>query len=156
MGGAPSHCLRTPLAHEHVRAGSSNLLGTERLRLFHNYSLVARDKSGFRKAAITGGLTTLQRLENGEYDILFVDVRKQIISYQQDGALVKLLRRGANDATFLVVFPGMTIELYTFYMDADGARRFDILQSKGGDQMPIHESTVMTGTCSQINLNLIK
>ena len=49
------------------------------------------------------------------------------------GALVKLLRRGASDANFLVVFPGMTIEPYTFYMDADGARRFDILQSKGGD-----------------------
>jgi len=51
--------------------------------------------------------------------------------------------------------PGMVIILYTFYRETDGRERFDILQSKGGDGMPIHVSGVMTGSCSGLNLNLL-
>ena len=67
-----------------------------------------------------------------------------------------LLRRGASDATFLAVFPETTIELYTFYTDADGVKRFDLMQSRGGDGMPNHKSSVMTGPCSQIDLEKVK
>ncbi len=123
---------------------------------YHRTPLVSKKDSGFQQDKITGGLTTLQQLENGEYDILIVDTRKQVISFRQDGGNILLLRRGKNDATFLVIFPGMTIELYTFYTDADGIKRFDMLQSKGGDGMPIHKSSVMTGVCSEMNLDLIK
>lgn len=123
---------------------------------YHHQSAVSKKESGFQQERIRGGLTTLQRLDNGEYDILIVDIRKRVISFRQDGGTVMLLRRGTSDATFLVVFPGMTIELYTFYADAAGSRRFDILQSKGGDGMPIHKSSVMTGICSEMNLLLIK
>ena len=123
---------------------------------FHHSLLVPKEKSGFEKDKIGGGLFTLQLLENGEYDVLFVDVRKQIISFKQDGGLVQLVRKGASDATFLLIFPGMVIELYTIYVDASGAKKFDLLQSKGGDRMPIHKSSVMTGLCSQLNLQLLK
>lgn len=123
---------------------------------YHHYPPVSKKESGFQKDKITGGLTTLQRLDNGDYDILIVDFRKQVISFRQDGGRIMLLRRGTNDATFLVTFPGMTIELYTFYTDADSVKRFDILQSKGGDGMPIHKSSVMTGTCSELDLHLVK
>lgn len=116
---------------------------------------VPKNQSGFQKDRITGGVTTLQKLPNGEYDILIVDARKQLISYKQDGGKILLLRRGRSDSTFLINFPGMVIELYTFYRDSDGVSRFDVMSSKGGDRMPIHKSSVMTGQCSELNLHLI-
>lgn len=123
---------------------------------YHYSGLVSKQESGFAKDKITGGLTTFQRLENGEFDVLIVDVRKQVISYRNDGARVLLLRHGTNDATFLVVIPGKVIELYTLYIDSEGEKRFDLLQSKGGDGMPIHKSSVMTGRCSHIDLGAAK
>ncbi len=92
---------------------------------YHFAGLLSKQQSGFEKDKITGGLTTLQRLESGEFDILIVDIRKQVISYRNDGGRVVLLRRGTNDATFLVVFPGMVIELLTFYTDAEGIKALD-------------------------------
>ncbi len=90
----------------------------------HRPPAVSKQESGFQKDAITAGLTTLQRLANGEYDILFVDARKQVFSSRNDGGNVLLLRRGTDDATFLVVYPRqLSIELYTFYTDAGGAKR---------------------------------
>lgn len=123
---------------------------------YHHMPHVSKKESGFQQDKITGGLTTLQRLENGEYDILFVDIRKQIISSRQDGAKVLLLRRGKQDATFLAAYPGGAIEIYTFYSDAGNVSRYDILSSKGGDRSLVHKSAVMTGMCSEMNLQLIK
>lgn len=116
---------------------------------------VPKSQSGFQKDRVTGGLTTLQKLPNGEYDILIVDARKQVISYRQDGGRILLLRRGRTDSTFLVVFAEMAIELYTFYWDADGISRFDLMTSKGGDRITMHKSSLMTGQCSELNLDLI-
>lgn len=123
---------------------------------YHHTLLVLKAKSGFEKDKIGGGLFTIQLLDNGEYDVLFVDVRKRIISFKQDGGFVQLVRKGASDATFLLIFPGMVIELYTIYVDASGAKKFDLLQSKGGDGMPVHKSSVMTGLCSEMNLQLLR
>ena len=123
---------------------------------YHYAGLLSKSQSGFEKDKITAGLTTLQRLDNGEYDLLIVDIRKQVISYRNDGGRVILLRRGMNDATFLVIFPGKVIELYTFYVDSAGAKRFDLLQSKGGDAMTIHKSSLMTGVCSRLDLSAVK
>ncbi len=122
---------------------------------YHYRSPVPKDKSGFQEDRISGGLTTLQKLGRGDYDILMVDARKQVISYKQDGGKILLLRRGKDDATFLVIFKGMVIELYTFYSDAGGEDRYDLLTSKGGDLMPIHKSSLSSGKCSELNLHLI-
>ena len=122
---------------------------------YHYAGIVSKEKSGFTDDKITGGLFTLVRVNKKEYDILFVDVRQTIISHMQDGGAVRLLRKGKDDATFLVFYPGMLIELYTFYRDASGSEHFDILQSKGGDKMHVHKSTLMTGNCSGLNLNLL-
>lgn len=145
--------LATPLADAQVVATCSDPEGHA---YYHHTGVVPKQKSGFSTDRITGGLTTLQRLENGEFDVLIVDSRKQVISYKNDGGRVVLLRKGSSDATFLAVFPGMVIELYTFYVDADGVKRYDFMQSKGGDHMPIHKSTLMSGTCSHLNLNAAK
>jgi hypothetical protein len=123
---------------------------------YHNRPPVAKKDSGFQKDAISGGLVSLKRLDDGSYDILVVDARAQVFSYRRDGGEVILVRRGTTDATFLVLFPKMVVEIYTFYVDANGVQRFDLLQSKGGDGMPIHKSSLMTGRCSSIDLPAIR
>jgi hypothetical protein len=123
---------------------------------YHYAGVVPKDKSGFLEDQISGGLTTLQILSDGEYDVLMIDARKQVISMRNDGGRIVLLRKGSNDATFPVVFPGKVIELYSFYREQDGTARFDILSSKGGDGMPIPKSSVMSGRCSQLDLTLIQ
>ncbi len=122
---------------------------------YHHSGIVPKKESGFQKDKITGGLTSIVKLPDGKFDILIVDIRKKIISMTQDGGRVALLRRGAKDATFLHFYPGMVTEIYTLWVDAEGKSKFDMLQSKGGDNMPIHKSSVMVGDCSSIDFDLI-
>lgn len=123
--------------------------------LYHYSKLVQKKDSGFDKDKISGGMTTLQRNSNGEFDIQMVDARKRIISLVQDGGKVVLLRAGESDATFMHFYPGLVIELYTFWRDTEGKHHYDLIQSKGGDSMPIHKSGVLTGDCDQIDFSLI-
>jgi hypothetical protein len=118
--------------------------------------LTPRGDAGWQKDFISSGLTTLQRLDDGNYDILLVDVRKKIISLRQDGGEILLLRKGREDATFLYIHPGMVVEMYTFWTDAEGHHRYDLIQSKGGDGMPVHKSSVLIGDCDEIRFDLIK
>jgi hypothetical protein len=123
---------------------------------FHHSSIVPKDKSGWSSNNISGGITTLTKNQNGQYDILILDATKTIKSYVQDGGKVLLLRKGEKDATFLHVYPGNIIEIYTFWTTSDGKNKFDMLQSKGGDDMLIHQSGVMVGECGNIRFELIK
>jgi len=120
---------------------------------YHYAGLIDKKGSGFVEDKITGGMTTLIKINEKEYDILFTDIRKQIFSVRDDGGKVMLMRLGKNDATFLHMHPGMVMEIYTFYRETDGEGRFDMLQSKGGDGMPIHKSSVLTGSCSELNID---
>jgi hypothetical protein len=122
---------------------------------FHHSGKVPKASSGFTKDKITGGMVTLQKVGEKQFDILFVDADKQIISAIGDGGNVMLLRKGKKDATFVHYFSGMVVEIYTFWIDAEGNAKYDLVQSKGGDLMPIHKSSVMVGTCSQIKFELI-
>ena len=123
---------------------------------YHHHGPTSSSESGWKDEKITGGITTLNKMTDGKYDILIVDARKSVSSFRQEGGEVILLRRGTNDATFLHMYPGMVIELYTFWKDAKGKFKFDMLQSKGGDGLQIHKSTVMVGECSFIDFSLIK
>lgn len=123
----------------------ANCSNPEGYSYYHYYGLVPKKSSGFEKDKITGGMITIQKQQDGNYDILVVDTRKKIMSMVQDGGKVVLLRQGEKDATFMLFFPGMTIELYTLWIDGDGKARFDMIQSKGGDGYPIHKSAVLVG-----------
>ena len=123
--------------------------------LYHYSKIVQKKDSGFDKDKISSGMTTLQRNSSGEFDIQMVDSRKRIISLVQDGGKVILLRSGETDATFMHFFPGMVVELYTFWKASDGKYHYDLIQSKGGDAMPIHKSAVLTGDCDAIDFSLI-
>ena len=124
---------------------------------YYNHSgFTTKKESGFQTDKITGGITSFVKLQDGKFDINIVDIRKQIISFTQDGGRVVLLRSGKNDATFLHLHPGMVIELYSFWVESDGKAKFSMIQSKGGDNMPIHKSSVLVGDCDSINFELIR
>jgi hypothetical protein len=122
---------------------------------YHYSGLMEKEKSGFSEDRILGGLFTLVKLPDGEYDLLFVDGRQAVTSTIQDGGEVKLLRLGQSDATLIVLYPEEVIDMYTFYVDGDGNGRFDILQSRGGGAL-LHKSSVMTGECSTLDLALLR
>ncbi len=122
---------------------------------YHYAGRVPKASSGFVTDKISGGMVTLQKVGDNQFDILFVDANKQIISAVGDGGKVVLLRRGKSDATFVHFYVGKVVELYTFWIDSDGLAKYDLVQSKGGDSMPIHKSSVLVGTCSPINFALI-
>jgi hypothetical protein len=109
-----------------------------------------KETAGWDKDGITGGVFSLKRLNAEEWDILFIDTTKSIRSSKQEGAVIKLLRAGEKDMTFLVYYPGMTLEIYTFLQEKDGKNSVHILVSKGGDAAPISKSSVMVGTCGPI------
>lgn len=121
---------------------------------WHNAASNTENKSNWTKDKINSS-TTLIRTAKNEFDILVVDKFGNVSSFVQDGGQVHLLRRGATDATFIHIHPGKVIELYTFWKSRDGEYNFDILLSKGGDEMLYHFSAVMTGKCGTINFNLI-
>ena len=123
---------------------------------FNLSGITTKKDSGFQNDKIIGGITSFVKLPDGKFDINIVDIRQQIISFTQDGGRVVLLRSGKKDATFLHFYPGMVIELYSFWVENDGKAKFSIIQSKGGDDMPIHKSSVLVGDCDAINFELIK
>ena len=118
--------------------------------------LMAKKDSGWVDDKITGGITSLVKTDDNEYDILFVDITKQIISSKQDGGKVYTLSKGKNDASFLVVYPGKAVEIYTFLIDKSGKAEYIQVTSRAGDEILIAKSTVMRGDCTFINLDLIK
>lgn len=122
---------------------------------YHYAGVVSKKDSGFDKDKITGGMTTIQKMSDGSFDILIVDTRKKILSMVQDGGKVVMLRKGSKDATFMLYFPNNTIEIYTIWVDADGQKKYDYLSSKGGDATSVHKSSVMIGKCDEINFNLL-
>lgn len=120
---------------------------------YANYAqkgIVPKKNAGWAEDKITGGITTLRQLGPDDFDILFVDATKSIISAKQDGGLVKLVRAGESDMTFLVLYPGNAIELFTFMRDDAGNNVMHQLSSKGGEEARIHKSSVMVANCSTI------
>lgn len=128
---------------------------SEGVSYYHHATILSKKNSGFTKDRITNGMISLQKMPDGSYDILLVDVRKKILSMVQDGGKVGLLRKGNNDATFMLYFPNNSIEIFTFWIDVEGNKRYDHLSSKGGDATLIHKSSVLTGQCDEINLKEI-
>jgi hypothetical protein len=128
----------------------------EGFALYH-HNKDAAAKIDFEKDKITGGMLSIHKIKDGTYDLLVVDSRKKITSMVQDGGKFLLLRKGKTDATFLLMFPNSSIELYTLWTDARGRHKLDMLQSRGGDETNLfsHKSSVMVGNCDSINFSLI-
>ena len=105
--------------------------------------------AGWETDKITPGLFTLRRA-GADYDILYVDATKQIHSAKGEGGVVKLLRSGDNEMTFILFYPGSTIELYTFWRDSTGQDQLGILTSRGGEGFVQYKQSAMVANCSKI------
>lgn len=117
--------------------------------------LVGEKDSGWSDEKITGGITKVAKLGKDEYDILFVDVRKEIVSARQDGGHVLLLNKGKNAFSMLVIYPGTTAEVYTFLKDNSGKLEYVHTLSRAGDGVLITKASVMRGNCSYINFDAL-
>ena len=115
--------------------------------------LVDKEISGWQDEKITGGITKLSKIGKDEYDILFVDTRKQIYSSREDGGTVLMLNRGKNVVSFLVVYPGQTADIYTFLKNESGVLEYINVLSRAGDAVPITKAHVMRGDCDYIDFN---
>lgn len=123
---------------------------------YHYAGSLSKKLSGWDDDRITKGVTTFQKLPDGGYDIMLVDARGKIISLVGDGGKVAPLRAGKKDATFIHLYPGAVIDLFTLWEDNEGQARYDLIQSRGGDGLQIHKSSVLTGKCEFIHFDLIK
>lgn len=122
---------------------------------FPEIGLVGKKDSGWSDEKITGGITKVAKLGKNEYDILFVDARKDIVSARQDGGRVLLLNQGENVFSMLVVYPGTTAEVYTFLKDNSGKLEYVHTLSRAGDGVVITKASVMRGNCSYINFDAL-
>lgn len=117
--------------------------------------IVSAKDSGWADEKITGGITKFTKIGENEYDILFVDIRNEIISATQDGGKVLLLSRGENSVGVLVVYPGKTAEAYTFLKTKSGKLEYIHVLSRAGDGVLITKASVMRGDCEYINFDAI-
>ncbi len=123
---------------------------------YHDSGIVGKKDAGWKKDKITDGRFTLKKLPDSKFDIQIFDANKRSFSLKDDGGEVIFMRAGDNDATFLYFYPGKAIEIYTFWQDSTGQFKYDLVQSKGGESTPVHKSSVLVGSCSKINFDLLR
>jgi hypothetical protein len=117
--------------------------------------MMDKSRAGWTDDGITGGLVTLSKLGKDDYDILFIDAYKQVISSKQDGAKVMMLSHGHNDVSFLIVYMGKTAEIYTFLVDKVGKAEFIQTTSRGGDDVLFPKASLFRGNCQFVNLKAL-
>jgi hypothetical protein len=117
---------------------------------FPKRRLVTAKDAGWQKDKISAGLFTLRKVGEADYDILYVDATKQVHSTKGEGGVVKLLRSGDSEMTFILFYPGSTIELYTFMRDSTGLNQLGILTSRGGDGLVQYKQSALVANCSAI------
>lgn len=115
--------------------------------------LVGKEDAGWIDDKISGGITKLTKSKDGQFDIVFVDIRNQIISATEDGGKVFLLNSGENVFSILVVYPGTTAEVYTFLENKSGKKEYIHISNKAGNGVLITKSSLMRGDCNYIDFS---
>lgn len=126
----------------------------EGMGYFHYTGLLKEADAGWAEEKITNGAFTLTQDDSGQIDILYVDAWKKPVSSANDGALVRLLRRGEESITVIAHYPETSTEIYTFFREKSGAHRFTLLQSRTGSV--VAKSSLMMGYCDPIKFQLLK
>ena len=121
---------------------------------YHFDGLVNEARAGWSDDKISGGVISLSKINEDAFDILYIDTQNKPISSTQDGAIVRLLRRGPNILTLLVFYPLGTTEIYSFFKEKDGRYRFSMMQNKTGAGAMIPKSSLMVGDCYPIRFDL--
>lgn len=124
---------------------------------YYHYAGIADKKiSGWTDDKLSDGVFTLTQSKDGAFDVLFIDGRGKPFSSAQEGAAVRLLRRGESSISLLVFHPSNTTEIYTFFLEKDGVNKFTLMQSRNGDLAPLPKSSLFVGMCESIRFDLVK
>ncbi|MNV70005.1 hypothetical protein D3C71_1629430 [compost metagenome] len=102
---------------------------------------------------MSNGVFTLTQAVDGAFDVMYVDAQGKPVSSTQDGALVRLLRKGTTSVSLLVFYPSTTTEIYTFFTEKDGSNKFTLMQSRSGDSAAVPKSTLLVGSCEAIRFD---
>ena len=121
---------------------------------YPNLGVVPANKAGWQDDAITGGLYTLTR-QDKDFDLLYSDATKRVVSSKGAGANVIPLRIGTNNFTIFVYYNNDTIELYSFMKENNGNLSLHVIQSKGGEAF-VQKSSIMIAKCDFIDFTAIK
>ncbi len=143
----------SPLANSQV---ITTCFDPEGFAYYHDAGIVGKKDAGWKKDKISDGRLTLKKLPDNKFDIQIFDANKKLFSLKEDGGEIIFMRAGDNDATFLHFYPGKAIEIYTFWQDSTGQFKYDLVQSKGGGSTLVHKSSVLVGSCSKINFDLLR
>lgn len=111
---------------------------------------IGPDSAGWKEDSISQGRVTLAKDADGKFDILFIDASEAITSSRADGGSVAMVSRGKASVSFVVLYPGKTVETYTFVETTSGALEFIMVTSRAGDAVFFTKATVMAGKCSYI------
>ncbi len=122
---------------------------------YHYQGLTQKASSGFTEDMLSKGVFTIKKVDSENFDILYIDARETITSSVADGAVVRLLRRGKSDATFITIYNQSAIDLYTIWLDKDSKPKLDLIVSRGGDLSLLHKSGVLVGDCDTIDFSLL-
>ncbi len=141
------------LSHAQAITNCKNPVGVG----FYHSNKNKSGKTNFDVDEISGGMLSIHKTGKETYDLFVVDSRKKISSMVQDGGKFILLRKGEKDATFILIFPNSSIELYTIWLDDKGKSNLDMMQSRGGDSLlpALHKSSLMLADCDAIKFELI-
>lgn len=153
IGGLLALTTCTAIAQSEEIATCRNPSG----RAFYHFNgLNNKTGSGWSDDKISNGVITLVRAADGNFDMLYVDMRSKPISMTQDGAKIRLLRLSQDNVTVLAYYDNSTTEIYSFFKEKDGKNRYSVLTNKTGNDVVIPKSSVMVGDCSAIRFDLIK
>lgn len=112
---------------------------------------IGQDSAGWKEDQISQGKVTLIKDSDGKFDILFIDASETITSSRSDGGTVAMVSRGKSSASFVVLYPGKTVETYTFLETTSRNLEFIMVTSRAGDSVVFTKATVMAGKCSFID-----
>lgn len=133
-------------AEETIIAHGKNPQGKS---FFPYTGLVSKKDSGWQNSGIDNGVFEIA-VSNGNLDVRYIDASKRIKSALEEGGKVMILNKGNNEVSVFVVYPAETIEVYTFYIDKDGKKKFIFTQVKSGENALITSSSIFTGSCDFI------
>ena len=107
--------------------------------------------SGWSDNGIENGMTTVT-FNNGNLDILFIDVLNEIRSAKDQGSEIEFLMLSDNSFTISSTVLNRTIEIYTFWKNIDGEYKFSLSSTKGGFSL-IPSNNLFVGDCSFVSMS---
>jgi hypothetical protein len=139
-----SFTLLSPLAHAEVLASCSSKIDHP---YYANVGPINQSNSGWQVGS-SSGTFTLEKNENGTFDITYIDATETVRSVTNDGGSIKLIRNTPFEKALLIQYPDARIEIYSFIKTNNNKNIMTIMTSSGGPM--IYKSSVESGDCSFI------